>query len=171
MQEMYETWVQSLGWEDSLEEGMATRSSVLPGESRGQRSLAGYRVGHDWSDLAHTTFKGLFEGTFTCNLWIYRALQGRQVDTHFIGEESERAIKPLAWGHICDSPVLSPKASDSGSRSPQGEEPMAAGSWRGERCWSRLVFPSKPSRERVLKQSMNVNSRLFCFTTGKSVWI
>ena len=26
---MRETWVQSLGWEDLLEEGMATRSSVL----------------------------------------------------------------------------------------------------------------------------------------------
>ena len=26
----WETWVQSLGWEDSLEEGMATQSSLLP---------------------------------------------------------------------------------------------------------------------------------------------
>ena len=26
---MWETWVQSLGWEDSLEEGMATHSSSL----------------------------------------------------------------------------------------------------------------------------------------------
>ena len=26
---MQETWVQSLGWEDSLEKGMATKSSVL----------------------------------------------------------------------------------------------------------------------------------------------
>ena len=26
---MWETWVQSLGWEDPLEEGMATHSSVL----------------------------------------------------------------------------------------------------------------------------------------------
>ena len=26
---MWETWVRSLGWEDPLEEGMATRSSVL----------------------------------------------------------------------------------------------------------------------------------------------
>ena len=26
---MQETWVQSLGWEDSLEEGMATHSSIL----------------------------------------------------------------------------------------------------------------------------------------------
>jgi len=26
---MWETWVRSLGWEDSLEEGMATYSSIL----------------------------------------------------------------------------------------------------------------------------------------------
>ena len=39
MQEMQETWVQSLGWEDPLEEEMATHSPVvLPGESHGQRS-------------------------------------------------------------------------------------------------------------------------------------
>ena len=29
MQEMYETWVQPLGREDPLEEGMATHSSIL----------------------------------------------------------------------------------------------------------------------------------------------
>ena len=29
MQETKETWVQSLGWEDPLEEGMATHSSIL----------------------------------------------------------------------------------------------------------------------------------------------
>ena len=53
---MQETWVQSLGWEDSLEKEMATHSIWLPGKSHGQRSLAGQplglkRVGHDW---AHT---------------------------------------------------------------------------------------------------------------------
>jgi len=26
---MCETWVQSLGWEDPMEEGMATKSSIL----------------------------------------------------------------------------------------------------------------------------------------------
>ena len=26
---MWENWVQSLGWEDALEEGMATHSSIL----------------------------------------------------------------------------------------------------------------------------------------------
>ena len=39
---MQETWVQSLGWEDHVEKGMASYSSVLPGESHGQRSLVGY---------------------------------------------------------------------------------------------------------------------------------
>ena len=38
---MQETWVLSLGWDDPLEEGMATHSSILAGESHGQRSLAG----------------------------------------------------------------------------------------------------------------------------------
>ena len=30
---MWETWVQSLGWENPLEEGMATHPAFLPGES------------------------------------------------------------------------------------------------------------------------------------------
>ena len=40
---IWETQVWSLGWEDPLEKGMATHSSILePGESHGQRSLVGY---------------------------------------------------------------------------------------------------------------------------------
>ena len=39
--------VQSLGQEDLLEEEMATHSSILPGESHGQRSLVGYSP---WGD-------------------------------------------------------------------------------------------------------------------------
>ena len=35
-------WVQSLGQEDPLEEGTAPTPGFLPGESHGQRSLAGY---------------------------------------------------------------------------------------------------------------------------------
>ena len=38
---MWETWVGFLGWEDPLEKGMATHSSILAGESHGQRNLAG----------------------------------------------------------------------------------------------------------------------------------
>ena len=49
-----ETQVQSLGWEDPLEKGMATCSSFLPGEFHGQRRLVRLqsmglkRVRHDW---------------------------------------------------------------------------------------------------------------------------
>ena len=50
---MWETWVQSLGREDPLEEGMATRAPVfLPGESPwtekpgGLQSMGSQRVGH-----------------------------------------------------------------------------------------------------------------------------
>ena len=50
---MGETWVQSLGWEDPLEEEMATHSSVLAWRIAGTRepsglpSLGSHRVGHD----------------------------------------------------------------------------------------------------------------------------
>ena len=39
---MLETWVRSLGWEDPLEEGMATHSSILAWSPLRQRSLVGY---------------------------------------------------------------------------------------------------------------------------------
>ena len=39
---MQETWVQSLGQEDPLEEEMPTHSSILAGKSHGQRNLMGY---------------------------------------------------------------------------------------------------------------------------------
>ena len=57
MQEMQETWVQSLGWEDSLEKDVSTPSSILAWkipwaeEPAGLQSVGSQRVGHDW---AHT---------------------------------------------------------------------------------------------------------------------
>ena len=50
---MWETWVRSLGWEDPLEEGMATDSSILAWripwteEPGGLQSMGLQRVGHD----------------------------------------------------------------------------------------------------------------------------
>ena len=38
----HETWVRSLGWEDPPEKSMATTPVFLPGESHGERNLAGY---------------------------------------------------------------------------------------------------------------------------------
>ena len=46
-----EMWVQSLGWEDPLEEEIATHPVFLPGKFYGQKNLEDYigsrRVGHD----------------------------------------------------------------------------------------------------------------------------
>ena len=53
---MQETWVQSLGWEEPLEEGMATHSSILAWripwteEPGGLQSIGLQRVGRDLSD-------------------------------------------------------------------------------------------------------------------------
>jgi len=52
MPAMQETWIRSLGWEDPLEKGMATYSSILAWRTHGKRSLTGYspwdhRVRHD----------------------------------------------------------------------------------------------------------------------------
>ena len=50
---MWETWVQSLGWEDPLEKGTATRSSILAWrisrteEPGGLQSVGLQTVGHD----------------------------------------------------------------------------------------------------------------------------
>ena len=47
---MWETWVQSLGWENPLEEGMATHSSILA-----------WRIPMDreaWQAMAHGVAKG-----------------------------------------------------------------------------------------------------------------
>ena len=41
---MQETWVGSLGWEDPLEEGTATHSSILAWRIHEQRSLMGYSL-------------------------------------------------------------------------------------------------------------------------------
>ena len=52
---MHETQVQSLGWEDPLEKGMATYSSILAWripwtEEPGRlQSMASQRVGYDWA--------------------------------------------------------------------------------------------------------------------------
>ena len=53
-----ETWVQSLGWEDSLEKEWLPILVFLPGEFLGQRSLAGYNPwGRKESDLSFIIFK------------------------------------------------------------------------------------------------------------------
>ena len=48
IQAMQETWVLSLDWEESLENEMATQSSILAWRIHGQ-TIGSHRVGHDFS--------------------------------------------------------------------------------------------------------------------------
>ena len=56
---MRETWIQSLGWEDSLEKGKATQPSILAWrilwteEACGLQSMGSQRVSQDWRDSTH----------------------------------------------------------------------------------------------------------------------
>ena len=73
MQEIKET-VRSLGWEDPLEEEMAAHSSILPGASHGQRSLAGCSPqGHeelDTTEVRQTCSRHSVIYSFFCStLW------------------------------------------------------------------------------------------------------
>ena len=59
VQEMQETWIQFLGWEDPLEEEMTTHSSIFAWKipwteapSRPQ-SMGSQRVGHDLATSMH----------------------------------------------------------------------------------------------------------------------
>ena len=56
---IWETWVQSLGWEDLLEKEMATHSNILAWripwteEPGGLQSMGSQRVRHDWATSLH----------------------------------------------------------------------------------------------------------------------
>ena len=70
---MQETWVRSLGWEDSLEKGMATHTY-----SGLEKSMASQRVGHDWVTFTFTLGLG--------KLSTLRRLSG--------------STQPLFWHHM-----------------------------------------------------------------------
>ena len=63
---VWETWVWSLGWEDPLEEGLATHSNILAWriswmEEPGRlQSMASQRVGHDWPQKQQHTYMWSF---------------------------------------------------------------------------------------------------------------
>ena len=75
-----ETWEtpRSLGWEDPLEEGMATHSSIpawrIPctEEPGGLQSIVSQRFGHDWSDLARIEIN--------CSKWNFKFYQLMQCE-------------------------------------------------------------------------------------------
>ena len=64
-------WVRSLGWEDSLEKGMATQSIILTWripwaeEPGGLQSVGSQRVEHNWRDLKCTWFTWYTSAVFS----------------------------------------------------------------------------------------------------------
>ena len=63
---MQETQIQSLGWEEALEKGMAIHSSVLAWrilwteEHGGLQSMGSQRVGHNWATNSFSLSQELY---------------------------------------------------------------------------------------------------------------
>ena len=52
-----ETWVQSLGWEDTLEKEVATHSTILAGEFHGLYSPLGHKESYTTERLSLTVYQ------------------------------------------------------------------------------------------------------------------
>ena len=64
---MQETWVRSMGWEDPLEEGMATHSSILAWRipmDRGAWWATVHGVTKSWTQLIEQKGQILFDSTY-----------------------------------------------------------------------------------------------------------
>ena len=57
---MQETWVQSLGWEESLEKEMATDSSILAQKIPQMEEPGVHGVAKSWTRLSNFTFNFTF---------------------------------------------------------------------------------------------------------------
>ena len=87
-----ETWVQSLGWEDAMEKGMATTPGFLPGEFLGQRGLVGYsprgRKESDWSKRLTLSF------SLSAHTW-QDVVNVQKIPRHLIDEKGSENISML----------------------------------------------------------------------------
>ena len=78
---MQETQVQSLGWEDILEKGMATHSSILAWripwteEPGGLQSMGSQKVGHDWATNTNTKYSWVWVSPSTAAAAAAKSLQ------------------------------------------------------------------------------------------------
>ena len=79
---MQETWVRSLSWEDPLEKEMRPTPVFLPGDSHGQRSLAGYSPRKSWTQLSDFTHS------------VVKNLPANEVDTRAMGSIPGSGISP-----------------------------------------------------------------------------
>ena len=88
---MQETWVWSLGWEDSMEKGTATHSSILvwripwtekPGRLQ---SMGPQRVGQDWVAFTFTFLKcSDIANKAYCSSWEFQDSENDDVEKSFM---------------------------------------------------------------------------------------
>ena len=97
------TWVRSLGWEDPLEEEMATHSSILAWripwteEPGGLQSTGLQRVGHDWATSHAHTQSWSQEMNFSASGYLCLFTEVWTLGTNSI-QESKDCIKMLHHG-------------------------------------------------------------------------
>ena len=73
---MRDTWVQSLGWENPLERGKATHSSILTWRIPWTvKSMGSQRVGHDWVTCTLTLWFFLKLILFCCIMILFISLK------------------------------------------------------------------------------------------------
>ena len=56
---MWKTWVRFLGWEDPLEKGKGTHSSIVAWRIPWTKSVGSQRVGHDWATFTFHFIKSV----------------------------------------------------------------------------------------------------------------
>ena len=72
---MQETWIQSLGWEDPLEKGKTTHSSILAWRSPWTLwSMGSQSIGHDW-----TTFTSLHFRATVGIVWLWESKKHEEI--------------------------------------------------------------------------------------------
>ena len=89
---MWETWVQSLGWEDPLEEGMATHCSILAWriswteEPGGLQSMGLPGVSHDWATKHSTLLEYIYWDSLVAQL-VKNLPAMQETLVQFLGQE------------------------------------------------------------------------------------
>ena len=75
---MWETWVQSLGWEDPLQKEMTIHSSTIAWKIPWKRSLVGYSP---WGCKELDTIERLHSLMYGCESWTVKKAERRRIDT------------------------------------------------------------------------------------------
>ena len=140
--EMWETWFQFLGWEDPLEESMATHSSILawriPWTEEPDRlqSIGLQRVKHDWV-TKHSTAPRT-HGQHVAGPGKPLCLGQCWSMDNRIGTDYMRAPK---WEANSDAPTDSPRSFTVSDQQPGSKEVFRKGLLQPSRCSAMLATP------------------------------